>query len=99
MHSPGVEVRPIRTVTGNPRFSEVTLDEVEVPLANLVGELDGGWRVAMSTLGFERGSAMAGRQIRTRQKIAELRGLAVERGALARPGVQAALAECGRTRW
>jgi alkylation response protein AidB-like acyl-CoA dehydrogenase len=63
MHSPGVEVRPIRTMDGDAHFAEVFYDEVRIPLANVVGRLNDGWTVAMSTLSFERGTAFTGSQV------------------------------------
>lgn len=60
MRSPGIEVRPIETLLpGYRHFCEVFYDEVHVPLSNVVGMLNEGWRIAMSTLSFERaGQAM-----------------------------------------
>jgi alkylation response protein AidB-like acyl-CoA dehydrogenase len=57
MDTPGVEVRPLRTIYGTSEFSEMFLDEVRVPVANRVGAENDGWRVAMVTFSFERGTA------------------------------------------
>jgi alkylation response protein AidB-like acyl-CoA dehydrogenase len=55
MESPGVEVRPLRHLTGAAEFAEVFFDDVVVPQRNLVGELDQGWRITMGSLAHERG--------------------------------------------
>jgi alkylation response protein AidB-like acyl-CoA dehydrogenase len=57
MHLPGIDIRPIKTLDGGQEFAEVFYDEVRIPMANVVGEIDNGWSVAMSTLSFERGTA------------------------------------------
>ncbi|MFG2968343.1 acyl-CoA dehydrogenase family protein, partial [Streptomyces sp. NPDC048288] len=54
MDSPGVTVRPLAHMLGEPEFNEVFLDDVFLPDDAVVGEVDGGWRVAMATLAFER---------------------------------------------
>ena len=52
--SPGIRVRPIRTIAGDEEFSEVFFDDVIVPAENLVGRLNDGWRIANALLGHER---------------------------------------------
>jgi alkylation response protein AidB-like acyl-CoA dehydrogenase len=54
MHAPGVDVRPLRQITGDAEYNEVFLDEVRIPDSQRIGPRGGGWRVAMSTLMNER---------------------------------------------
>lgn len=54
MTTPGIRRRPIRTIAGDEEFAEVFLDDVAVPIDNIVGEIDKGWRVATAVLGEER---------------------------------------------
>lgn len=63
MHGPGVTVKPLRQITGGAEFNEVFFENVRVPKANLVGKLHEGWRIAMTTLTYERGSASFGTQV------------------------------------
>jgi len=56
MHSPGVEVRPLRQITGDPEFNEIFLNDVRVPVDNVVLKIGAGWQVAMTTLLHERGT-------------------------------------------
>jgi alkylation response protein AidB-like acyl-CoA dehydrogenase len=58
MRSPGVIVRPIRQITGEEHFCEIFLTDVEIPVANLIGAENDGWRVAQRTLNTERGATM-----------------------------------------
>jgi alkylation response protein AidB-like acyl-CoA dehydrogenase len=55
LDAPGVEVRPLRHISGQAEFAEVFFDNVQVPRENLVGELHGGWRITMGSLAHERG--------------------------------------------
>ena len=54
MHQPGVEVRPIHQITGESEFNEVFIEDARVPAENLVGELNAGWSVLQTALGYER---------------------------------------------
>ena len=72
MDAPGITVRPIRTMAGPRKFAEVFYDSVRLPLTNVVGGIGNGWRVAMSTLGFERGTASLALQIRLGVKVESL---------------------------
>jgi alkylation response protein AidB-like acyl-CoA dehydrogenase len=63
MHAPGVEVRPLAQLTGDPEFNEIFLDEVRIPRDSMLGEPGDGWAVAMTTLSHERAThsfALAG---------------------------------------
>jgi len=80
MHAPGVTIRPIRMMSGERDFCEVFYDDVRIPLTNVVGGLGNGWSVAMSTLGFERGTGFIADQVALAQKVERL----VERARTAR---------------
>jgi alkylation response protein AidB-like acyl-CoA dehydrogenase len=72
MDTPGVQVRPLRTAGGSTEFSELVLDDVRVPVANRVGAENDGWRVAMVTFSFERGTAFIGEVVESRNILAEI---------------------------
>ena len=79
MRSPGIEARPLRTLTGDTEFAEVFFDEVRVPASALLGPLDGGWAVATSTLSHERAGAArlyAMIRLRLRDLVGDLRAAA-----------------------
>src|SRR5207244_4906643 len=69
---PGVEVRPIRVVTGMTEFCEVFFTDARTPVENVIGEVNGGWAVAMSLLGHERGEEAATNPILFRAELDRL---------------------------
>ena len=73
MKSPGIAIRPLRQISGECEFNETFFDEVEVPVENVVGDINDGWRIAMTTLAYERGPEDAlGRQVRFKQELDKL---------------------------
>ncbi len=81
MHAPGVEVRPLRQITGDAEFNEIFLSGVEVPVENVLGEIGGGWEVAMTTLLHERGTLGIALQAQLEIAVRRLVELARDRGA------------------
>jgi alkylation response protein AidB-like acyl-CoA dehydrogenase len=77
MHQPGVEVRPLRQMNGHASFNEVFLEDARVPAANVIGTVDDGWAVALTTLAHER-------------RLAGLRGTPPPAGATGRAHDEAA---------
>ena len=76
MHSPGVSVRPLRQITGDAEFNEVFLENVSVPAENVLGAVNGGWQVGITTLMYERLALGFGLQVRLRIALDALVGLA-----------------------
>lgn len=68
----GIEIRPLPTLMGEGEFSEVFLNEVRIPVENLVGQEDDGWRVTNVTLRFERGTAFASEMVHLREILQQL---------------------------
>ena len=84
MSLPGIEVRPLRTATGDADFCELFFDDVRVPRSALLGPEGEGWTVAMATLTFER-SGVANLHIPTRRRIARAHRRGPRRRAHRRP--------------
>lgn len=87
MRTPGVDIRPLREITGTTDFNEVFLDAVRIPAANVIGEVDGGWRVAMSSLGHER-SGVAAHGVELLAVLDDLLELAGGRTVRGRPALE-----------
>jgi alkylation response protein AidB-like acyl-CoA dehydrogenase len=69
MHTPGITVRPLKQITGHAEFNETFFDNVRVPRENVVGEVNEGWRIAMTTLTYERGISTLSTQVRMQQNL------------------------------
>ncbi|MEK6284207.1 MAG: acyl-CoA dehydrogenase [Acidobacteriota bacterium] len=72
MHSPGISVRPLKQMTGDSEFNEVSFQNVSVPVENVVGKVNDGWKIAIATLMFERGTLGASLQITFKRQIERL---------------------------
>jgi alkylation response protein AidB-like acyl-CoA dehydrogenase len=81
MHAPGVEVRPLRQLTGEAEFNEIFFTGVQIPVENVLGEIGGGWQVAMTTLLHERGTLGFALQAALEVQVRKLVALARDRGA------------------
>ncbi len=92
MDQPGVEVRPIRMLSGDSEFNEVFLTDARCPKENVLGEINGGWAVAMTLLGYERGEAAAVLPIRFREEFDRLARLARANGTADDPRIRQRLA-------
>src|SRR5918994_446137 len=88
MGQPGVEVRPIKMISGESEFNEIFYTDAVCPKDEVVGGINNGWAVAMSLLGFERGEAAATAPIRYQAELDRLFLLAKERGLNEDPTVR-----------
>ncbi len=92
-HQAGVEVRTIRNIAGGTEFSEMFFDGARTQADNVVGEIDGAWRVVMGTLGNERaGTTVLPFQAMFRREMSHLLALAVDKGVNRDPVVRQRLA-------
>jgi alkylation response protein AidB-like acyl-CoA dehydrogenase len=94
MDQPGVEVRPITMISGEAEFNEVFFSDAKAPKENVIGEVNGGWAVAMTLLGYERGEAAATTPVAFKTELDRLLELAKERGKADDPVIRQRLAWC-----
>ncbi|MGB2939033.1 MAG: acyl-CoA dehydrogenase family protein [Candidatus Dormiibacterota bacterium] len=80
MKQPGVQVRPLRQITGESDFNEVFIEDAFVPDENLIGEVGQGWSVGITTLMFERAGIALASAMTIKQELGELAALIRERG-------------------
>jgi alkylation response protein AidB-like acyl-CoA dehydrogenase len=92
MTSPGLDVRPLRDISGGHHFAEVFFDEVRVPVANRLGAEGEGWKVARTSLSHERASAFVSSELKNRALFERVLRSAARSGALRDPVVRQELA-------
>jgi alkylation response protein AidB-like acyl-CoA dehydrogenase len=93
MDQPGVEVRPLKQMTGTAEFNEVFFDDARTDLTNVLGPVGEGWKVAMATLGFERGTAFLSQQLGFQRELSELIEVAQKNGSTSSPVIRQELAD------
>jgi len=76
MRSPGVTVRPLRQISGDEDFNEVFFEDVRVPRGNVIGAINGGWEIAITTLMHERATLTFSRQLQSRVALTDMLALA-----------------------
>ncbi len=80
-----IEIRPIVQITGHSEFNETFFDGARTAAENVVGEVNGGWRVAMGTLAFERGASTLGQQLSFENELQDDHRLARANGLATTP--------------
>jgi len=88
----GIDVRPLKTIQGSSEFSEVFFSDVRVPVENRVGEENDGWRVAMVTFSFERGTAFVSELLDSMQLLKRLVAICKRNGRWDDAGIRRELA-------
>ncbi|MCP8689998.1 acyl-CoA dehydrogenase family protein [Marinobacterium sedimentorum] len=93
MDQPGIEVRPIRQITGTSEFNEVFFDDAQCDAGDIVGAPGEGWKVAMGLLGFERGVSTLGQQMQFQNELDEVIRIAQENGRARDPVIRQRIAQ------
>jgi alkylation response protein AidB-like acyl-CoA dehydrogenase len=93
MDQPGVEIRPLKQMTGTAEFNEVFFSDARTARDNVVGEVGEGWKVAMATLGFERGTAFMAQQLAFQRELGDLIDVARANGSSEDPLIRQELAD------
>ncbi|MDG2049262.1 MAG: acyl-CoA dehydrogenase family protein, partial [Myxococcota bacterium] len=93
MDQAGVEVRPIVQMTGDAEFSEVFFNDARTPAENVVGEVNGGWKVTNGTLLFERGVSTLGQQMLFQNELDEIIEVAKRNGRAEDPLIRQRIAQ------
>lgn len=92
LDAPGITVKPIVLHSGDPETAEVFFDDVRIPESQRIGAPGDGWRIAMTTVSYERGASDTGSISALRRQLREIESIAAARGLLADPAVRQKLA-------
>jgi alkylation response protein AidB-like acyl-CoA dehydrogenase len=93
VHQPGVELRPIRQITGTAEFNEVFFTDARTNADMVIGKVGDGWKVVMATLGFERGTAFLAQQLRFAEEFRTVVAYAQQTGHSKDPLIRQRLAD------
>jgi alkylation response protein AidB-like acyl-CoA dehydrogenase len=93
MNQPGIEIRPIKQMSGGSEFAEVFYDGAKAKKEHVVGGVNNGWKVGMGTLAFERGASTLGQQYQFAKEFEQVVAAAKETGAAADPLIRQRLAD------
>jgi len=93
LNQPGIDIRPIRQITGKSEFNEVFFDDAVTSLDCIVGEPGQGWQIAMALLGFERGLSTLGQQMHFNYELELVIKAARASGAEHRPDIRRRVAD------
>ncbi len=93
MDQDGVEVRPIEQMTGDSEFCEVFFNDARAARDDVVGDVDGGWKVAMGTLAFERGASTLGQQMLFQNELDQVIAIARRNGKAEDPLIRQRIAD------
>lgn len=93
MDQDSIDIRPLKQMTGSAEFNEVFFDDARTGADNVVGEVNDGWKVAMATLGFERGTAFLSQQLGFQRELNELIQIAQKNGAVSHESIRQRLAD------
>jgi alkylation response protein AidB-like acyl-CoA dehydrogenase len=93
MDQPNVDVRPLRQITGEAEFNEIFLEEAEIPDENIIGQVGGGWGVAITTLTFERAGLGAAAVMGLKRSMEDLLAVIRERGLDEDPVIRQRIAD------
>jgi alkylation response protein AidB-like acyl-CoA dehydrogenase len=93
MDQPGIDVKPLKQLTGSAEFNEVFFTDARTSADLVVGNINEGWKVAMGTLGFERGTAFLAQQLHFQHECEEVIDYAKKQGLSGDPIVRQKLAD------